>query len=301
MAAKKNKIDGISLSIVILNILIVMVLLTLVVLIYLYFTGKLEPTDVANMDQKASEGAAMSTTPISTVIPETEPDTSDTGEADTTPEETGEPGETEDTTSDNSTVPAVETDEYDEAFFENDLFIGDSIYTGLTGYEFLPDKNVFAKMGLTPESGRSEENGKVDGVTAVAKAKKMKPKRIFIMLGTNGLAYLGNTYMTEQMKLFIEDLKEASPESYIYVVAIPPVTKEHASQGKQPIVMVNGYNKLLRSMCEPIGVVFLDLCSKLQDSSGYFDANYAEADGLHFKPAAYKRMLSFFQKSIKLN
>ena len=49
--AKKNKVDGISLAIVILNIAIVAVLILLVVLIYLYMTGKLEPADVANMDQ----------------------------------------------------------------------------------------------------------------------------------------------------------------------------------------------------------------------------------------------------------
>ena len=299
MAAKKNKIDVISLSIVILNILIVLVLLTLVVLIALYMTGKLEATDVANMDQTASQGAAISTTPVSTVInePETEQMSSDTSASDTEPDTTGGPAETEDTTAD-STVEAVETDEYDEEFFANDLFIGDSIYTGLVAYEYFPAKNVFAKQGLNPESARTSE---YEGYTAVSKAKEMKPKRIFIMLGSNGLAYMGNTHMAEQMKLLVGELKEASPESYIYVVSIPPVTKKHDSEGKETMVMVNGYNKLLRSMCEKQGIVYLDLCSKLQDTSGYFDEEFAEVDGLHFKPAGYKRMLSFFQKTIKLN
>ncbi len=300
MAAKKNKIDGISLSIVILNILIVLVLLTLVVLIYLYFTGKLEPTDVANMDQKAMEGAAMSTTAVSTVIEEPETEPSETDVPDTSPDETGEPDVTDDTTTDDSTVEAVETDEYDEAFFANDLFIGDSIYTGLTGYEYFPEKNVFAKQGLNPESVRSKDT-KIDGKTVIEKVKDMTPKRIFIMLGSNGLAYMGNTHMAEQMKLLVGELKEASPDSYIYVVSIPPVTKAHDSEGKETMVMVNGYNKLLKSMCETIGVVYLDLCSKLEDATGFFDEKYAEVDGLHFKPAGYKRMLSFFQKTIKLN
>ena len=64
--------------------------------------------------------------------------------------------------------------------------------------------------------------------------------------------------------------------------------------------MVNGYNKLLKGMCEEAGVVYLDLCSKLQDSSGYFSADYAEADGMHFLGSAYKHMLAFFQREIQL-
>ena len=63
--------------------------------------------------------------------------------------------------------------------------------------------------------------------------------------------------------------------------------------------MVNGYNKLLKELADEIGVIYLDLCSELQDSTGYFSDAYAEADGLHFLGTAYKKMLSFIQKSIQ--
>ena len=120
------------------------------------------------------------------------------------------------------------------------------------------------------------------------------------MLGSNGLAYMGNTYMTEQMKLLVEELKENCPDSYIYVISIPPVTKVHDNEGQETMVMVNGYNKLLKDMCDENAVVYLDLCSQLQDTTGYFSEKYAEADGLHFLGTAYKKMLSFLQKSIQV-
>ena len=63
--------------------------------------------------------------------------------------------------------------------------------------------------------------------------------------------------------------------------------------------MLNGYNKLLKELADEMGVIYLDLCSELQDSTGYFSDTYAEADGLHFLGAAYKKMLSFIQKSIQ--
>ena len=301
--AKKNKVDVISLSIVILNILIVIVLIVLVLLIYLYMTGKLEDANVANMDQETSVSAVITTTPITTNVPTedaeiTVPDTSAAETEDTenaeAPENTDEEGED---TTEEEPLEAIETDDYDPTFFANDYFIGDSIYTGLVNYGYFPDRQVFAEIGLNPESARTK---KVGGNTAVGKAKELEPKRIFIMLGSNGLAYMGNTHMAEQLGLLVDELRDACPESYIYIVSIPPVTKEHDAEGQETMVMVNGYNKLLKSMAEEKGFVYLDLCSKLQDSSGYFSADYAEADGLHFLGTAYKTMLSFFQKSIQL-
>ena len=289
MARKSGKFDGISAAIVILNILIVGVIITLCALIYLYMSGKLEDTNVANLGQESEPQAVITTTAITTVTSETEPPVETT----TTPEETEAP-ETSET---EEVITAVESDVYEEAFFENDLFIGDSIGTGLVNYGYLSSNQVFAQIGLNPESARTKEYG---GYTAVTRAKELQPKRIYVMLGSNGLAYMGNTYMAEQMKLLVEELKENCPESYIYVISIPPVTKVHDSEGQETMVMVNGYNKLLKDMCDENAVVYLDLCSQLQDTTGYFSEKYAEADGLHFLGTAYKKMLSFLQKSIQV-
>lgn len=284
---RKSRVDGLSLSIVILNVLIVGVIITLCVLIYLYMSGQLEKTDVSNMGQGTQSQAVITTTPITT----------------------GSAGESDDATSTTTTPPtsdesegSLTTDEivavvdtYDPAFFANDLFIGDSIFTGLENYGFFPSSNVYAEIGLNPETAHTKEYG---GYTSVTKAKELNPKRIFIMLGTNGLSYMGNTYMADQMKILVSELKEACPDSYIYVVSIPPVTKAHEAEGNETMSMVKGYNTLLKKMAEDTGVVYLDLCSQLQDNTGYFSSKYAEADGLHFLDTAYKKMLSFFQKTI---
>ena len=306
--AKKNKVDVISLSIVILNILIVAVFIVLILLIYLYMTGKLEDTNVSNMDQETAVSAVITTTPITTAIPTedaeialsvTSSEETDAADDMTDAETTEAPDDTDESedTAEDASLEAIETNDYDPTFFANDYFIGDSIYTGLVNYGYFPDRQVFAEIGLNPESAHTK---KVGGNTAVGKAKEMQPKRIFIMLGSNGLAYMGNTHMAEQLGMLVDELKDACPESYVYVVSIPPVTKEHDAAGQETMVMVNGYNKLLKTMAEDKGVVYLDLCSKLQDSSGYFSEDYAEADGLHFLGSAYKTMLSFFQKTIQL-
>ncbi|MGN0588458.1 MAG: GDSL-type esterase/lipase family protein [Ruminiclostridium sp.] len=286
MGKKKSKIDGLSLSIVILNVLIVGVIITLCVLIFLYMTGKLENTDVSNLGQDKTPSPIV-TTEITTGTTAPEVTT-------TEPTEAPETEETEESTIE--VIEAVESDSYDESFFKDDLFIGDSISTGLVNYGYLKGSNVFAQIGLNPETAITKE---YDGYTSVSKAEEMKPKRIYIMLGSNGLAYMGNTYMIQQMKLLVEALREATPDSYIYVISISPVTKAHESEGQETMAMVNGYNKLLKDFADEEGVVYLDLCSQLQDSTGYFSEKYAEVDGLHFLGSAYKKMLSFIQSSIE--
>lgn len=288
MARKKH--DGIGIAIVVLNVLIVGVIITLCVLIYLYMSGQLEETDVANLGQQAQTSAELTTTPITTLVPETTTTTTLITTDDFVIE-----GDDEETTADD-TIVAVEADVYDDEFFESDLFIGDSIATGLFNYGYFKSEQVFAKVGLNPESALTDS---IDDETVIEKAERLKPKRIYIMLGSNGLAYMGNTYMSQQMKLLVEALQEASPDSYVYILSIPPVTKEHESEGQETMVMVNGYNKLLKDLADEIGVVYLDLCSELEDTTGYFSEKYAEADGMHFLGTAYKKMLSFIEKKIQ--
>ncbi len=284
----KKKVDGISVAIVVLNVLIVGVIITLCTLIYLYMSGQLEQTDVSNLGQETQEEAVITTTAITTVTLETT-----TAESSTTTEISFETTPADEA---DEPITVIEVDSYDDSFFVNDLFIGDSIGTGLLNYGYFESNQVFAQIGLNPESAHSTE---FDGYTAVTKAAELQPKRIYIMLGSNGLAYMGNTYMVQQMQVLIEKLRETCPESYIYVISIPPVTKAHEAEGQETMAMVNGYNMLLKDMADEIGVIYLDLCSELQDSTGYFADTYAEADGLHFLGAAYKKMLSFIQKSIQ--
>lgn len=250
-----------------------------------------------------------------TVVPETTPDTtatkrttSETVQTTTSGTTTTPAPETTETTSSapettetdavtesaaKTTAPPPSNDTYDKSYFANDLFIGDSIYTGLYLYDYFPNNQVFAKVGLNPQSARIT---RINGYTAVRRATEGKPAHIFIMLGTNGLAYMSPSFMADELKALVGELKEASPDSSIYIVSIPPVTKVHEQAGQETMEMVNKYNGLLKDMCGECSAEYLDLCSQLQDENGYFSSLYAEADGMHFLGAAYKKMLAYFYK-----
>lgn len=276
----KKKTNGLSVAIIALNIVIVGIVILLIVLVYLHMKE-----DIDNGRPEAG-GTTSATTSASETVSDSEPSQTE----DSTPPETT----TEETTTEESTlpvIPAVPT--YNRGYFDNDLFIGDSISTGLYLYGYIDKDNVFAEVGLNPESAVYHQ---IDGVTSVAKVSSMQPRNIYIMLGTNGLAFFDGSYMANKMVELIAELEVACPTANIYIITIPPVTAAHEAEGQETMALVNTYNAQLKEICSMGGYGCIDLCALLQDESGYLSEKYAEADGLHFLGDAYLAMLSYIQQ-----
>lgn len=277
--ARKKK-NGLSIAIVSLNIVIVGIIILLIVLIYFHMkedTGnnRTAPTTTA-ADTDGSEQKSESSSASSDVTPAVSDETSAvTVEG---------ASETEETASTDSLV----LPQYDRAFFSDDLFIGDSISTGLYLYDYLDAENVFAEVGLNPESALTKE---VNDVTCIEKAAQMQPKRIYIMLGTNGLAFMDTEYMSVKLIELVSELEMACPTAKICVVSLPPVTQAHDAEGKETMAKINEYNSKAKDICSQGGYTYVDICSKLMDGDGYFSSQYAEEDGLHFQGGAYALML----------
>ena len=189
---------------------------------------------------------------------------------------------------------------YSKEFFQNDLFIGDSIFTGLSGYKYLDAANVAAKIGYTP-SGAMSKAFDAKGVSAVEYAKTRQPKRIFIMLGSNTMA-AGTNYdiIVSQYKDLVKKLREECPKSLICVISIPPVTADSSSAeaGNIKNENIDMVNIKLKTMASELEEEYFDLNTLLSDNNGYFREDYAEQDGLHFLGTTYKVMLSALQKEM---
>ena len=55
-------------------------------------------------------------------------------------------------------------------------------------------------------------------------------------------------------------------------------------------------NEYIEQQCKALGVDYFDLYSQISDDEGYFLTDYAEVDGMHFKPSTYKLLLAELQK-----
>ena len=197
-------------------------------------------------------------------------------------------------------VTAAPSD-YDSEFFENDLFIGDSISTGYSLYGFLKDKNVFAKVGLNPSTVLTKTVSTCYGDIGISDMLAYtNPKRVYIMLGSNGIQWLSVGNMLQSTDILVTLIENCCPDTEVMIVSVPPVTPEYDATVEDVDVMakINEYNTSLSAYCTAKSMLFIDAASVLKNSSGYFDYTYAESDGMHFKSSAYKTLLSKIQSDV---
>lgn len=252
-----------------------------------------EPLSVSGSQPggEESEEARPHTPPVSMTKRTTEP-TEPPPPSEVVPEPTAE------SHSEESSAPSTN---YSKEFFAEDLFIGDSISTGLYLYGKLDKRNVAAGIGYTPYKAYSEAVELYDGTSATALeyAQSMQPKRIFIMLGSNGMGSSTDIEgMKSTYKTLLEKLTASCPDSEIYCISVSPVTADSTSAASAGITneMISEFNASIKAACGDMGLRYLDLYGLLVDDSGFFSADYAEVDGLHFLGSAYDVMLSFIQK-----
>lgn len=246
----------------------------------------------SNDASSEAESTTAATTKATTSVSMTKRTTEPTEPVDEPVESTTAPVE-------DTPAPVIDT-AYDKSFFENDLFIGDSISTGLYLYNKVGMENVAATVGFTPYKAYNDEIDLPNGTTgtALSYAKSMQPTRIFIMLGSNGLA--SASAMESSYETLIDKLSTACPDTEIYCISVSPVTIDSTGAANGGITndMVIGFNTFIKTMCTDKGIRYLDFYSEIIDENGYFMEEYAEADGLHFKGITYDRMLNFIQNSI---
>jgi lysophospholipase L1-like esterase len=264
--------------IIVFNILIAGVLLLMVLFAYRFLTAEEDEPDNASVTDTALESEEPVIDDEQIVEPLT------MTRATTTPPPGREPPE------------VIIIPDYDDEFFENSLFIGDSIMTGIHLYGHIPSGNVFAKVGVNPDSVAYTE---ISGQTALGMAEAMRPARIYIMLGSNGIAFMSAGRMVSHMEEFIAELGRAVPSSEIILLTIPPVTPEYEQEHPETIEKINSFNSLLLETAARNNYYIIDTASVLSTSAGFLAPAYAEIDGLHFRSAAYKKMLSYIQHTIE--
>lgn len=195
------------------------------------------------------------------------------------------------------------TSDYDEDFFGNDLFIGDSIFTGLYLYSYIDRENVAAVGGYTPYRALNSAFDEDFYIGSAADyAKERQPEHIIIMLGSNGLTPqtdledYGNDY-----RELLNSLKTSCPNSGICVVSVPPITANSSMASYSGITnaLIDELNEVISALCNDLEIAYCDLNSVLKDDKGYFNEDYVYDDGMHFVGRTYPVLLSRVQKTLE--
>ena len=162
---------------------------------------------------------------------------------------------------------------------ENEIiFLGNSITDGAEWFELF-DGNVNIKnRGI----GGDDTDGILERLEEVTESK---PAKIFIMIGTNDLAF-GKTaeYVVSNYVKIIEQIKSDSPKTQIYIQSVLPVDDAlHYTRPNKEILKINTQ---LVELSSKYKLTYIDLMPIFQAENGKLKKEYT-IDGLHINGEGY--------------
>jgi predicted alpha-1,2-mannosidase len=162
---------------------------------------------------------------------------------------------------------------------ENEIvFLGNSITDGAEWFELFDGNPNIKNRGI----GGDDTDGVLSRLDEVTSSN---PKQIFIMIGTNDLAY-GKTveYVIGNYRKIIDRIQAASPETEIIMQAILPV--EDAIHYTRPNESIRAINTQLKEISQNENIQYIDIHTTFSDENGKLDLKYS-IDGLHLNGAGY--------------
>ncbi|MBE6838695.1 MAG: hypothetical protein E7507_04025 [Ruminococcus sp.] len=197
----------------------------------------------------------------------------------------------------------------DDSYLENCVFIGDSITLGFSSYGVIPEKNVYASIGMNIDKINTEaipimlpdENDEsvyaIREMTIIEALEISRPETVYIMLGSNGIAWLSNEHMIASYKTFVDSIRAILPETDIYILSIPPVTagREVPDNANGQILNENidSYNSELLKFANENDLYFVDINTALKGNDGKLPTESAGRDGMHFNKDTYFKVKDY--------
>ncbi len=185
-----------------------------------------------------------------------------------------------------------------EEWFNDAIFIGDSLTVGLSAYKILDENLVFASTGINPQTILTKDCIEKNGVSlTVADAiKDLTPKKIYVMLGSNGVAFLSKDKLIELYGEFIDILKTTHPDSQIYLQSIMPVTaSKEKGDDRYANSKIDEYNEAILDLATEKQVYFVYVAEAVKDENGCLPDS-ASSDGMHFGPSVYNLWLDYLRE-----
>ncbi len=206
-----------------------------------------------------------------------------------------------------------ESAKVDDSYFDDAVFIGDSVSLKLERYttqQRSANPNFFGKAQFLTAgsmgSGNALEAPSSESIHPLYNGQKMAladsvkacgAKKVYIMLGMNDMAIYGVDGAVENMETLIEGILEKTPDAKIYVEsATPLVASKNIADHKLNNTNLNAYNQKLSALCQEKGWYFVNVWSTVDDGTGNLKVSYcSDPDdmGIHFTDAGCEAWIDY--------
>lgn len=247
---------------------LIVLLLTAAVLFSLAACGGEEPAPAAPVAEETPAPVVQETPAEPEPVEEPEPEPV---------EETPEP----------EPEPVYLENPIDPSFFDDAVFLGDSVSGTLQHYA-----NETGELGealFFAEVSYSIHNAISGAVTLKLRGKSATPAQIvegtgaekaFITLGHNDIGIFGIEDTISCWEQVTDEMLEVNPELEIYVQSLTPFYKNSGGKRKNAQTVMD-YNEALKAMCEERGFTYIDIFSSLADENGDLLPQYSRDRYVH--------------------
>lgn len=197
-------------------------------------------------------------------------------------------------------VVVAKNDYVSLSYFDDAVFVGDSITTGLSGYGLFEADQVVASTSINLEAALYKTpftNAAGAPVSMADRVKELAPKKIYLMLGTNGIEWIDGEKLADMYQRLVVKLKEAVPGAVFYIQSVFPVTTALDQNPNRDLTndKINAFNQRLMAIAEAEGCYFLNVAEALRDENGALPADASPSDGVHFTVEYYQKWIEYMR------
>lgn len=180
-------------------------------------------------------------------------------------------------------------------YFADAVFIGDSMMEYVEMLGELPTANYVWNIGMGAASAKQKQfrvKNSDQRLNAYEMAATYAPKKLYILLGSNGLDHLASTYIIADYEQLADELITSFPDALIYVIAPPPMSRKRMTGDRYvPVKRYANFAEELKSLAERRHFYYIDLYHLLVDEDGYLPGKYDSGDGYHLSNRAYSLLI----------
>lgn len=182
-------------------------------------------------------------------------------------------------------------------YFDDTVFVGDSITYGMASYGYLSFDHVFAKVGLhqgTALTSRCVYTSRTQSYTIADALEMAKPGKVIVTIGINAIYSYKEDSFYNNYRSLLDKIKAATPDSKIIIQSIFPVTQQWAiNNGKPNCNQYIAYaNQKLAEIAKEYECYFLYTYEKLTDENGFLQSQYS-GDGIHLSKDGYTAVFDY--------
>lgn len=155
----------------------------------------------------------------------------------------------------------------------NAVIVGDSVTEGFSVYGWLPDGQVYSRIGATLLR---------DG-SLFTQAAQGQPKQAFFSFGLNDIGnYRGNASdFAAQYEKLLRQFHRTSPDTKIFLNSIAPPSPKTLAKRKN-LRKYTSFNRAIESLCKKSSYTYVDTTDIFRDHP-----NFYAGDGIHASTAYY--------------